>query len=340
VLFRSEFSGLLQTVVVPYIGNGSNTIIAGGRSGSYQNQVNRNSWGEWGDLTRINFPASMSELYWQIALASTKSGTYAGADWGIVRIVDNPATKTLLLLKYINSSNTIHIFVNNGATDIGNIPCPPGGSLYWVLEIHLKIGASGIVEIRRDMNLVFSWSGDTRTDALLAGSFDINALNGGNQLNDDFILNDITGSDMNSWPGGLRIGTLVVNADDGTNQWTPSTAVAHYSTVDEVPPSAVDYLQTNTVDQVERFGMTDCPVNALVIKGFKIVLQARKDSDASPSTIATGLTIGGVDYYGTPMVLPINSCGVVTQFATSPATGLPFTPAELNAAKLIMKSAA
>ena len=240
--FNGEFSGVEVPVIVPTVGNGSNAIIAGGRSGAFQNRLNRNTWGAFADRTSFNFPVALSEFYFQVALANNHVGKYCSADWQIIRWTKDATVLGGIWYRY--AADVMEVYTGNFATLVGSFPAPPGNSVYWIFEIHLIVGASGLIEIRRDMNPVFTFSGNTKPGADTAvnvmdiGSANASIGEGTYHYVDDFVLTDPTGpAPLNSWPGGLRIACLTPNTDDGLNQWTPTPGPTHYTAVDEQPPS-------------------------------------------------------------------------------------------------------
>jgi hypothetical protein len=336
--FNGEFSGVEVPVVVPFIANGSNSIIAGGRSGAFQNRLQRNTYGAFADRTSFYFPAPLSEFFFQVALASEHVGKYCGADWQIIRWTKDGTVLGGIWYRY--TTDVMEVYTGNFATLVGSFPAPPGNSVYWIFEIHLIIGASGLIEIRRDMNPVFTFSGNTKPGADTAvNTFEVGSLANYDYLRvDDFVLTDPTGpAPLNSWPGGLRIACLMPNTDDGLNQWTPTPGPTHYTAVDELPPSETDYLTATSVDLEERFGLTDLPVTAQVVHAVKVIASAKKESANAPDKIAVGLNIGGTPYYSGDMLLLTTIAGAVKQWIGHPAGG-PLSVADVNGAKLLLKA--
>jgi len=340
--FNGEFSGVEVPVVVPTVGNGSNAIIAGGRSGAFQNRLNRNTYGAFADRTSFYFPVALSEFFFQVALANNHVGKYCSADWQIIRWTKDATVLGGIWYRY--AADVMEVYTGNFATLVGSFPAPPGNSVYWIFEIHLNLGASGLIEIRRDMNPVFTFSGNTKPGADIAvnvidiGSANASVGEGTYHYIDDFVLTDPTGpAPLNSWPGGLRIACLMPNTDDGLNQWTPTPGPTHYTAVDELPPSETDYLTATSVDLEERFGLTDLPVTAQVVHAVKVIASAKKESANAPDKIAVGLNIGGTPYYSGDMLLLTTIAGAVKQWIGHPAGG-PLSVADVNGAKLLLKA--
>ena len=336
---NGEFNALAQPVVAMY--GGATLVVPGGRSGSFQAKTEGDSNGSFSRGTTFNFPTPLNEFFFQVALCSDYSGPFWSAYWGDVGILRWKKDGNVLGgIKYLVASNTFAVYSDNFITEVGSFVAPPG-SIYFVFEIHIVIDAvNGKIEVRKDMNTVVSYTGNTKPTAdTTVNIIDISQAPWTRYIYmDDFVLNDPTGTVMNSWPGGLRIACLTPNADIGTNQWAPSTGTSHFEVIDEIPPSGSDYLSTPSSNQVESFGLANLPAGALVVQAVKVLASARKDSDTAPTRLALGLNIGGVDYYGSDQDLATVSQGVANFMTISPATGLPFTVAEVNAMNLLLKS--
>jgi hypothetical protein len=74
-------------------------------------------------------------------------------------------------------------------------------------------------------------------------------------LDDIYVIND-QGSDFTERLGkDTRVYISYPTADDGTNEWTPSTGTDHYALVDEDPQSETDYLDGDATGEEELFTM-------------------------------------------------------------------------------------
>jgi hypothetical protein len=337
---NGEFQGSEAAVVVP-TGGGDNTVVAGGRSGVFHNRLSTYLWD--GQATAFNFPTALSEFFFQVALASNGPGSYSSKDQQVIRWRNGTTVLGGILYNFI--TNMMDVYVGDFVTPVGSFPAPPGGSVYWVFEIHLIVGESGLIEIRRDMNAVFTFSGDTQPGAATTITniqvLNTHAVGYGTAYHyiDDFVLTDPTGDPpFNSWPNGLRITRLVPNADAGPNAWTPTPEGAHYPTVDESPPSGTDYLQALEVDLVESFGLTDLPGEAQAVYAIKVVATAFKASSLAPDKMALGVKLGDDEYYSDELDLLTGASGVVKQWIGHPDGVSQLSVADVNAMKLLMKA--
>jgi hypothetical protein len=337
---NGEFQGSEAAVVIP-TGGTNNTVIAGGRSGSFQNRLGTYLFD--GQDTTFNFPTALDDLFFQIVLASSNPGIYSCNDRPIIKWRNG--TTVLGEIFYNSITNMMDVYVGDLVTPVGSFPAPPGDSVYWVFEIHLIIGNSGLIEIRRDMNTVFTFSGDTQpgTETEITNIQILNVHSDGYahayHYLDDFILTDSTGDPpFNSWPNGLRITRLVPNTDNNPNEWTPTPEGDHFAAIDESPPSGTDYLQTDEVALVESFGLTDLPVEAQSVYAVKAVATASKASSLSPDKISLGVKLGDDEYYSDDLDLLTSPSGAVKQWIGHPDGISPLLVADVNSMKLLMKS--
>jgi len=81
----------------------------------------------------------------------------------------------------------------------------------------------------------------------------------------DIWIDDVAIDDA-EWVGETAIYLLSPDADGTTNEWSPSTGSDNYAMVDEVPAGTGDYVETDTVDDLELYGLADLPVSNEDIK--------------------------------------------------------------------------
>src|SRR5580765_4456003 len=157
---------------------------------------------------------------------------------------------------------------------------------------------------------------------------------------DDLYWHDDTGLAPNTFMGDVRCMHYSPNADDSV-QWSRNTGATNASAVDD-PPSQVGisgndgdatYNFSNTAGQVDRFlmaALSPVPDSIICVQSK---MNYRMD-DAGPHTCRLRVTSGA-----TVVDNPIVSCTnqyIFTQQANpvNPATGSPWTVAEVNAMKL------
>jgi len=291
--------------------------------------------GEFYTSFYLPLAASLSEFFVQFALYFTNNPTGAG---GI--IAWRNGTTTLGGIR-LNINRKLDVYTGNFATLVASGNTILNINTWYVIEVHVKIADSGgVIEVRLDMNDETAFSGDTKPGA----ETQVDGLRFGNIYTgtgysyiDDLLVHDVSGTVNNSWPNGAKVVLLKPNADGSTLQWTPTPSGSHYATVDEVPPSNTDYLRAAEVDKVDELGLEDLPTEALSVKGVVLQAWALKGSAVSPTQLALGLNLGGVDYYTADKVLGTSQALVRELWNQKPGGGA-FSVADVNGAKLLLKS--
>lgn len=232
---------------------------------------------------------------------------------------------------------TLDFYTGNMITKVhaGNVKM---NSYVWnTLELHILIATNGIVEARLEGVPLFRYEGNT----IINGVTTINCLllsaASCYTVWDDIVINDTTGTYNNSWPGGLKFVYLPVNGDFGPNDWTPSSGTSHTNLVDEVVPDTADNLVATSSNLVERFTLTDLPIDAHIIKLIKPCGWMSKSSENSPSKVSLGIDLNGTNHYSSALELSLDQSLISTTIESDPDGGV-ITPAKVNNAKISIKS--
>jgi hypothetical protein len=156
-----------------------------------------------------------------------------------------------------------------------------------------------------------------------------------------YYLDGLVLDDAN-WIGDSRIIGIVPNGAGLSTQWTPSTG-NNYACVDDIPPNDTDYIGINANDQIDLYAHASLPAEAYIIKSIGVNARVVKEGTSTPQNVKLALSIDGDG--GSPRVSNSVALSYVMQWATNlweinPATGLAFTPAEVNAMQFGIKSAA
>jgi hypothetical protein len=117
-------------------------------------------------------------------------------------------------------------------------------------EAALLWNPSGTIDITANPNRLRVGNGNT--DATL------------DLIVDDIAVNDDTGSYQNSWCGEGELIILRPDGNSGSPQWSRGGADsgANWSQVDEVTPNdATDYVESNTLDQVDEYTLEATPAS-------------------------------------------------------------------------------
>jgi len=246
---------------------------------------------------------------------------------------------------------TVQRDINNRllVTRNGTVLAGPGATVlalnvfyYIELKVVFATGATGSFTLR--VNGVNELTGATVQTAATANA-SANQIachpyeTGGAALDfDDFYLCDATGAQNNDFLGDVRVQAILPSAAGATTQWTPSAAVANYTTVDEATPNDdTDYNSSATLNQIDTYAYGDVTPTTGTVKGIQTNCYARKD-DAGIRTIAPVIRHAAVDYVQANLPNLSTSYQYLPQVVElNPGTGVAFTIADVNAAEFGVK---
>lgn len=304
-----------------------------------------------------------------VAPTVTQLGTWSAQNTGYIGVAVNVddvakssgsfggsvlAMKGALLATYMGGTSQLCVFLNpNGsfgvwgtnrfiATSIAGVVS--GQWAFIEIGWFLSQSASGWCIIRVNGNTVLNFSG--RTACINADIFPFaappptyNSMNILGMSSEaagplltfracDLYVFDGQGTYNNTFLGDVSIGHILTDAPGDETNWTPLSA-PNWSQVNAVPPVGdASYVETLPVGTRDAYNWEDIIGDPAAIQ---VSTYARK-----VTTAAAALSIitrqGGVDYDG-----PVQGLGSVTYdyihqpYDTNPATGLPYTEAEMNA---------
>jgi hypothetical protein len=323
-------------------GGGTWTIVPGRVAGSSGLQTLRGS----GAGNNPPFFRTRALAMGAAILAGWAHNTSIG---GIVAsTLDSAATPQIDL---IANPNTGVVQVRNRAqTIIGSTAAgvyKPGLWQGW--ELYATFSATtGAVQLRVDGVLVLTLTnvntlGGTAVatvNNLTIGSYDGNVNNNG--IWDDIYVCDPLqpglGSGVAAFLGDRRIITIVptANSADGAahTQLTPTGVASNFDAVnDAAPNSDTDYVASATIGQRDTYVCTDVPASVIGISAVQFNLTARKDDAPNRQLAALYRRTTGTptDFQGgTTPNLSTTYQDVQIIAENSLATGVPWTPAEIN----------
>jgi hypothetical protein len=130
--------------------------------------------------------------------------------------------------------------------------------------------------------------------------------------------------------GPMEVNTLGPTADVAV-AFTPSTGVSNFGNVDETAFDADStYNSSVTVGQKDCFEFEDSPHVPDKILAVQLLSVARKEESAVRK-LREFLRLGGIDYNGTEHNLQETYGHWPSVWVLNPATGVDFTPADINA---------
>jgi hypothetical protein len=147
---------------------------------------------------------------------------------------------------------------------------------------------------------------------------------------DDVYVCDTSGATNNDFLGDCRVDAYYPTSEGTTQSWTPTPSGTHYTTVDEVPVSTTDYVESVTANAVELFGFNDLVNTPLSIFGVQVNSCARK-TDAGARSINNTARVAGANYYGPDLTLSDTTNYRLSVFGTNPATSAAWSKDEINA---------
>lgn len=246
---------------------------------------------------------------------------------------------TLQCFFHMNTDGTISGYRGNGTllgTSAGVIP---SGS-YVYIEFKVTIHASaGVMAIR--VNGV-SFLNLTGKNTQMSGNATANKFvyyqnpsfaPGVTTDWHDFYVCDGTGSVNNDFLGDIRVDATFPNAAGTNSAWTPNSAVANYTTVDENPATDdTDYNSSSTAGNKDTYNYPAIPPSAGTVFGVVVQSTVRKDDAGSRTTRALVLQ-GGTVYNGATLGVGDTYAIQTEIFEQDPNTAAPWTVAGVNSAE-------
>lgn len=286
---------------------------------------------------------------------------------GLTKNLDNLSEVFVRYAFNVNGFVTPHIgTLRKGTTTIGELLINQatqrleiyvGGSLvdtsvlsflvntWYLLEWHLKIDNSvGISEVKIDGVVAATFSGDTQpgADTNVDNLFYLASASFNQFYIDDLAANDTDNSDGlndNSWCGEGRVELLIPDGDGTVNQWTNSaaTSVNNYSYVDEIPPSAADYVEDAVAGQQDMYTMADfVGTNKAILRVWG---EARAiDTVPEGAQMKIGVRTGGNVYTGDAITLLLSYTRVIGEvYKLNPDNSQGWTDGDLDAIELVLE---
>jgi hypothetical protein len=203
---------------------------------------------------------------------------------------------------------------------------------WYHIEISATIAdAGGTCIVKLNGATVINFTGDTK-NAGTNTTFDrvVLASNGGYTAGfDDIYVGNSTGSaPYNTLLGDARVYSLSPSGAGSSTQFTPSSG-ANYTTVDELPYSATDYVSGGTTGNRDTYALADLPASAGTVYAVQNNIIAKK-TDAAAISLKPALKSGATVYYGAATSLGASD-GVITDlYTTDPATSSAWTASGVN----------
>ena len=248
------------------------------------------------------------------------------------------ATSGLLELRLGSAAGTLLATASGGAFDVN----------VWR---HVQIKATlhttaGTALVKVDGQTVINYTGQTATVTgavanLVFGQSTSTSISQW-RLDDIYICNEVDGTATDGRPnndllGDLSVKTLLPTAAGDLTQMTPSTG-ANWAAVDEIPPSATDYVSALPGTALkDQYTITDLPAGALSVYGVRAQARAYK-TDAGTATFKVGVKDAGTVSTEVEQTLSVADYPYFGNFVKKrPSDGAVFTPADINALQLALE---
>ena len=170
--------------------------------------------------------------------------------WAIsqsLRVEFELSTGQYVGVRWNETEKTLNAYVDGVSVATGSVAV--GFCDWFQVQLYVIVDNAGYIGCKIGGQLALDYSGDTLPDGA-AAEVDHLRVTAGNSAAQNVYFDDIVYG-RGGFLGDCRSAWIKPSADTVVNEWTPSTAVDHYTTVDEVPSNITDYLYTDT-DGIEE----------------------------------------------------------------------------------------
>jgi len=293
----------------------------------------------WGSGVGLKWPATSGTEYLQMVLMpgdrsitigfALKTPIFSGMQYSRILFDTYYAQAQFQHFDFGLSVNGYLLITNYAGTDIwiSNTALRSDQWVYIEIKAWLDTTASGTIEIRINGVVDSTYTG---ISAYLTNIASIVNWYGASA---DCILDDIyiaTSSDgLDGYYGPARVETLHPSDDAGLNDWTPSSAVDHYTLVNTIPVNTSNYLVGETGSELFEYPNTSLDT----IKAVKISSEVL--TDATSISQINQICVNGANTYDGDIfnIISTDPFEVQDIFELNPETANSWEPSELNASQ-------
>jgi hypothetical protein len=229
-----------------------------------------------------------------------------------------------------NSNRTLSVkFTDKNGTTIATGTKTLTASTWYLVEGYFVINAAtGVIQTKINGIVDINFSGNTHNQSAdTITQFYLGTTNGDpynpHPVYDDLVLDDA------GWIGDGAILPLVPDGAGSMTQLTPSSG-ANYTCINSIPTSDANNVSTNTPGNEDTY-VKAAISTSVVVNCVQMFARAEGQGNPACGGLEHVLRIGGTDYVGSRLAVPTGGFGnLLTLFKTSPATGVAFTPTEVN----------
>lgn len=187
---------------------------------------------------------------------------------------------------------------------------------------------SGSATVRLNGINVITFSGNTKNGGTSNTIDQLYYFGNGTYFDDFYVCNSTGSAPHNSFLGDVRIKTLAPDGAGSSTQFTPSSG-ANYTTVDELPYSATDYVSSSTVGNRDTYSVADLS-GTPTIYGVQNNVIAKK-TDAGTVSLKPAIKSGTTVYYGSTQALGTTDSVISDIRPLDPNTSSSWSQASVNA---------
>jgi len=264
------------------------TITSGGRTGNCLTEANTND--------SFSYRGGLGQKTTLILGFAFKTPTaWPASDLQIAGFKDVITTQVDIRL---TSNGKLRVTKGGSSLSLGTTQLSL--SIWYYIELKVTFhGSAGVYELH--INGATEFSGSSANTSASGNAYADGFFLGNNdtpnvaifKIYDDVYICDNSGSLNNTFLGDVTVQAVYPNEAGTTQNWT-STGANHWSVIDEVTPSEVDYLSENDVDGIDTNGFTDITLTG-TIKGAQLCSYLKKD-DAGGRTVAHVCRSNGANY--------------------------------------------
>lgn len=156
-------------------------------------------------------------------------------------------------------------------------------------------------------------------------------------LDDLYLLDQLGPPPCNDFLGDVRVDARLPNGAGVTSGWTPNSAVANFTTVDDpISNDDIDYVAATVSGLTDVYNVQNVAVPSATVFGVQVVMHVKKN-DAGVCVVAPVIRHGGQNYPGAPINPGTQYAYGVQTFGLNPGinpgTGGLWTEADFNAAE-------
>jgi len=227
-----------------------------------------------------------------------------------------------------------------GGTVLGTYSAVFSPGTWYHLEVSATVAdAGGTCTVKLNGATVITYTGDTK-NAGTSTNIDTLALgsNGGftAYFDDVYVANSTGSAPYNTFLGDVRVYALSPSGAGTSTQFTPSSG-ANYTTVDELPYSATDYVSGTTIGLRDLYTMSDLPATANSVLAVQHNVVAKK-ADAYPISMRPVIRSGASNYFGNTVSLGASDSVLQDLRTEDPATTTAWTISGVNALEAGMET--